>query len=391
MKRVAGHTVVKGLVSCGITLVIAAAVGLVSTLGRAPESWPLCKPSVGKCSLDFPATDEEWRVLAAKCMLISPPSVSQLLHGWRLWAVYDSLEPVSPVGQMIRPAETQYHLAERALLDGARLPALFPTGTELFRRAPAGLSVLRKNRQSGSQLDGESHPGELLSTLAECRIRLDHPIRLEGAQFTVNDIVRQTAYDFDGRSECEFHAVGLAYYLAHAGGFSNAAGQFVSFDDVMRRLIDTTFGDGTCQGTHVCYAIAALLRLDRGQPFLSDQSREQGCAYLERVAASLMGSQHEDGAWRLDWPSGLRSKSPEGVGACWGEAVRVTGHHLEWMVLRPQPPLETPRLHQAIAFLIARLRDQDEDEVRVSYTDWSHAVRALALWREACRRDGRNS
>ena len=34
--------------------------------------------------------------------------------------------------------------------------------------------------------------------------------------------------------------------------------------------------------------------------FLSDQSREQGRAFLERVAALLMGSQHEDDAWRLD-------------------------------------------------------------------------------------------
>ena len=105
----------------------------------------------------------------------------------------------------------------------------------------------------------------------------------------------------------------------------------------------------------------------------------------------LAGSQHDDGAWRLDWPSALDSDCTEEADAWWSEPIRVTGHHLEWMVLRPKAPPEAHRLQRAIHYLVNRLSCDDEDFMRVPYTDWSHALRALTLWRDASRKQVGNS
>jgi hypothetical protein len=60
----------------------------------------------------------------------------------------------------------------------------------------------------------------------------------------------------------------------------------------------------------------------------------------------------------------------------------VTGHHLEWLALAPdevQPPRET--IVRAGQWLARTLIEMDQQELTATYGPYSHAARALCLWR----------
>ena len=60
----------------------------------------------------------------------------------------------------------------------------------------------------------------------------------------------------------------------------------------------------------------------------------------------------------------------------------VTGHHLEWLALAPeevQPPRET--VIRAAQWLTRSLREMDEKDLLEAYGPYTHAARALCLWR----------
>jgi hypothetical protein len=383
------RTIVATLGFLGIASALTLLIGDFSRWRRPSDPPRLSAPAPVRVGLEIPVSDEEWHKLIAKSRLDSPLSVSELLHEWRLLAaIKAAIDRLPPDKRSAQPDEARCREYEQMLGQGMCSEDKPGFKNSLFWHGPVGLCVRLKNRERGSEVDGEAHEGELLATLAECGVPAAHRIRVDGATFSVSDLVRQTAYDYDGKAVPEFLSVGLAYHLAPASGFQNRFGRFVRFDDLMHHLTASPLGDGTCHGTHVCYAISALLWIDSGRPFLSAECRERGRDYLVRAASRLAATQHRDGAWRLDWPADVSTAPPAEAEADWGDAVCATGHHLEWMALYLDPPLEPRRIDLAIGFLVSRLRDQDAARIRQTYNDWSHALRAITFWRGVARGRG---
>jgi hypothetical protein len=64
------------------------------------------------------------------------------------------------------------------------------------------------------------------------------------------------------------------------------------------------------------------------------------------------------------------------------DKLLVTGHHLEWLALAPeevQPPREA--VVRAAQWLVTALMEMDEKQIAAAYGPYSHAARALCLWR----------
>ena len=64
------------------------------------------------------------------------------------------------------------------------------------------------------------------------------------------------------------------------------------------------------------------------------------------------------------------------------EVILATGHHLEWLALAPvevQPPRES--IIRAAQWLVQAMREVDARTLDIDYGPFSHAGRALSLWR----------
>jgi hypothetical protein len=203
--------------------------------------------------------------------------------------------------------------------------------------------------------------------------------------FTLQDVFAQSMEDYNGNDIPEFSAVAYAYYLTPKRAFKNRFGQRIDFDTLMKSLTDVPPGNATCYGTHVCYAIACMLRANARHIILSDAMASRGRDYLRGAGRLLTMAQHPDGAWRADWSEGTACNRPATADRLWGDDVLVTGHHLEWLAIATDDSVPVSSLQAAISFLIDALRFDSDSDIRRGYLPASHAARALLLWNASCK------
>jgi hypothetical protein len=106
--------------------------------------------------------------------------------------------------------------------------------------------------------------------------------------------------------------------------------------------------------------------------------------YKKRAANLLTQAQTVEGYWNRQWPRGaqalVRAKG-EPADTLY-DRLLVTGHQLEWLALAPeeiQPPRET--IVRAGQWLTRSLLEMDQKSLLEAYGPYTHAARALALWR----------
>jgi hypothetical protein len=223
--------------------------------------------------------------------------------------------------------------------------------------------------------------------LAEAGIRSDWAIRVHGASFDVEDIVRCVlAETTPEQRELEWTAVGLAHYLPPGKRWRNRFGQELSFDVLVDRLCSEPPGRGPCFGTHRLYAVATLLAADKATRLLGPDSRQAAVQYLQGAVDALRESQREDGSWDAEWANASWNRD---AATDMGQAivsVVVTGHTLEWQHLVPAAlQLERERVDAALLFLTLHLERTSDDSVREHYSPLSHAANAIRLWNPDCR------
>jgi hypothetical protein len=329
----------------------------------------------------FPLSDLQVSQLSNKCQLKWPATTNQLLHFWRLWTLVGDTENRS--GSISAGAPVTCQELKQVFLDDVQFVDKFPLAQSWFRRGQVGLLV--RGRVGYLVPDGESHRDELLSTLAECGVSLDEPLLVGGSSYTVRDILNQSVYDYIDDGSAEFSAVAFAHYLSNDHEYNDRLGTPVTFDKLIDALTTSRHGDGLCQGTHKCYALACILNVDQRFHCLSTAAESKAHAYLKEAAALLQRAQHSDGAWRSDWSSGIACTRPASASECWGDDVLATGHHLEWLAICPYDLLDEAAIQSAILFLGQNLHTASDTDIADMYLQYSHAVRALLLWQLSCR------
>jgi hypothetical protein len=124
-----------------------------------------------------------------------------------------------------------------------------------------------------------------------------------------------------------------------------------------------------------------LLRADEQAHALSKRSKRKMLAYMKQVSDRLVHAQSADGSWTRKWPAGQSAATDSS--ATLHDKLLVTGHQLEWLALAPeevQPPRET--IVRAGQWLARTLVEMDQQTLMDAYGPYSHAARALCLWRQ---------
>ncbi|MCE9555258.1 MAG: hypothetical protein K8T91_18055 [Planctomycetes bacterium] len=308
---------------------------------------------------------------------VDPLDTNVLVHALRLWG------PHAEFGDARHPSGSTmlgYFLndAEFRKLAGEKVPPLFAAGAD-------GVTVRPWTEDSPHKLTGAVHVDDLLATLAESGIPHSHPLVMRDSTGHVADLLQGAMRRFHRRQqEYEWSAISYARYLFPAQRWENRYGQPIDVAALVDELMEQPMPNGVCGGAHRLEALVVLLRADDQHHVLAKRTRKKIVDYLARTSALLTASQHSEGYWDRNWYLGTAGATPV-AGAKQDttyDRILTTGHQLEWLALAPpevQPPRET--IVRAGQWLVRAMLAEDDKNLKKHYGPFSHAARALCLWR----------
>jgi hypothetical protein len=358
---------------------------------RPAVALPRTEPLVIAPRYDDPrvVTDEQ---LAAVLDRVKPPAqpvvTNNFVHALRLWGPEANFgDPAIPTGNQLR----DYLLDDATFrhFAGQQAPPLFYRGMN-------GIEARSFDDRLTDRPTSSYHADDLLATLAESGIALDEPLHLRDGDAQVGDLLKTALSRFHlEQLEYEWTAIAYARYVFPQGEWRNKYGQRIDVDQLVQEIIDHPLDLGPCNGLHRLEALAVLYRADEQAHALSPRTRMKILVHMKRVSMLLADAQTSDGYWTRQWPQGAAASTPLAPGGRGGEGAKdpipgpslhdqllVTGHHLEWLALAPdevQPPRET--IVRAGQWLARALVEMDQKELLEAYGPYTHAARALCMWR----------
>jgi hypothetical protein len=311
--------------------------------------------------------------LAAVLKRVKPPrepvNTNTLVHALRLWgAQADFGDDATPSGRLM----LDYLLDDRVFqqLAGTDSPPIFFRGQD-------GIDVRSYDDSTNFQHTSSYHDADLLATLAEVGTPLDATLHLRDGTAQVSDLLEGTMRRFYlDRQEYEWTIIALARYAHPITAWRNKFGEKIDMEALVEELIDKPVELGPCDGLHRLEALVVLYRADEQSPSLPPRVKRRMLVHMKQVSDRLVQCQTVAGYWTRGW-SGQSEVAP-----AMRDKLLVTGHHLEWLALAPeevQPPRET--IVRAGQWLTRALLELDDDSLLQSYGPYSHAARALCLWK----------
>jgi hypothetical protein len=242
----------------------------------------------------------------------------------------------------------------------------------------AGRSLLYLNQGSIKGIQGpgfEGHPGQFLAMLAQIGVSKDHPLRVQGQDFTVEDLLRSEQLGCAANVELTFKLIATSHYLESDAQWTNDRGEVWDIPKLLRIELSQPVNGAACGGTHRIMACSYALRMRRlnGKPI--DGAYATAEKYVRDYQRYAFSLQNRDGSFSSDWFKRRTS---------WGDENRqlqTTGHILEWLVFSlPHDELSDPRIVRSVDFLSGLMW-------RHRYLDWEvgprgHALRALSLYQQ---------
>lgn len=239
--------------------------------------------------------------------------------------------------------------------------------------------AIRWGRERGASV----HHDHWLACLTEAGVPLSEQLFTPSQRdMTMNDAVQEALRDLRvDEKETEWSALAFGLWIPPTKTWKSTDGRQMSFDMLARRLLRGHKRFGVCSGTHRVYSMMVLIRLDDEFDILSDAARDEMYAFLENVRDLISVAQFKDGRWPPNWYDGAEALTNP-IDGPMHRTVIATGHHLEWLAIAPKelhPPQEL--IEKAADWIIANVAAQSPEQIKASFTFYSHVGNALALWR----------
>ena len=232
---------------------------------------------------------------------------------------------------------------------------------------------------SGEHLRGregpgfQGHPAQFLAMLAQTGIDASYPIRVNGRDFTVADLVKEEQLTCRQDTELTFKLIGLSYYTPTDSQWRNEQGEAWDFSRVVQIELASQINGAACGGTHrlMGFTFSLAQRRKEGKPIDGQWWRAE--RYIRDYQRYIMTLQNPDGSFSSEW---FKRRADRGD---LDRKVQTTGHMLEWLVFSlPDEGLYQPHVVQAVHFLSTTMTQHRFHEWEVGPK--GHAARALRLY-----------
>jgi hypothetical protein len=141
----------------------------------------------------------------------------------------------------------------------------------------------------------QGHGGQFLAILAQSHVMADYPLRVEGKDFTLADLIKQEKATCQSGTELTFKLISLAHYLDSDETWKSLDGQEWSIPRLIREELAAPIRGAACGGTHrlMGYSYAVRKRTQKGKSVDGEFRRAQ--IYTQDYHRYTFSLQNADG------------------------------------------------------------------------------------------------
>ncbi|MCA9239991.1 MAG: hypothetical protein KDA37_07320 [Planctomycetales bacterium] len=222
----------------------------------------------------------------------------------------------------------------------------------------------------------QGHKGQLMAMLAQCNVSPEYPIRVQGKDFTIHDLIAAEQLTCYARSELSFKLLGLMHYLPSDATWVNDQGETWDFPRLIADERTQKIRGAACGGTHRLggLALAVRKRVARGEPL--DGEWLEAHKMIEQYQQYAFRLQNRDGSLSTEWFRG------PGAEPDIDRRIRTTGHLLEWLIYSlPDEEVATDkRVFAAVNYLTNLIMSNTSNGWEIG--PLCHALHAMLLYDE---------
>lgn len=262
--------------------------------------------------------------------------------------------------------------------DGPNGPPVNAIGWILWGQRCNGqpLLTLANNRPRAEIGVGvQGHPGQLTAILAQSRVSIDTPVKIQGRDFTLRDLLEEERLGCRPNTELTFRLIALSHYYDLDETWTASDGQVWSIPRLIQEELKQPIRGAACGGTHRLFGLtyAYQQRLKRGQPLDGEYARAK--TYIENYQKYAWSLMNPDGTFSTSWFNKAENRSDV------DRKIQTTGHVMEWLILaQSDAELRSPRMMRAMDYLATHLKSNPQHDWKLG--PMGHALHALMMYNE---------
>jgi len=270
-----------------------------------------------------------------------------------------------------------FEVHSRILQDGPTGRPVTAVGWLCYNQPCKGRTLMYLNEDGdlrvkvGPALQG--HYGQLLALLAQARVRSDYPLKVEGRDFTVVDLIEMEKLTCYPRTELTFKLLGLQRYLDLDARWTNDQGMAWDFPTMLREEMRQPVRTAACGGTHRLSGLILTVKKRQRSGQRVDGAYAEAARFVANYQNYCYRLQNSDGSFSTEWFKGPGAE--EDI----DRRLKTTGHQLEFMIYASnEEQLTYYRTVKAVNYL-ANIMWANRDR------NWEagplgHAIHALVLY-----------
>lgn len=179
--------------------------------------------------------------------------------------------------------------------------------------------------QMGPTYVGQGHPDQFLAILAQWDIPIDRKVYVYQHEYTVRDFVTQAQANAKLDQELSWTIIALGKYLGTDIEWTNAAGEKLHYDDLIRVELNASVNDAACGGTHRLGGLTWAYHQHLSRGGKETEVWKQVADKIAEYQAIIRKYQNPDGTFSTNYF--------RGPGADPDVQLRLgsTGHQFEWL------------------------------------------------------------
>jgi hypothetical protein len=221
----------------------------------------------------------------------------------------------------------------------------------------------------------QGHRGQFLSMLAQSKVDPTYPMRVEGREFKVADLIEYEKRTCEAGTELTFKLIALAHYLKHDEKWKNTRGEDWDIPRLIREELKQPVVGAACGGTHRMTGFSYAVRKHEARGLFMDGQWLRASKFIDSYHDYTYTLQNRDGSFSTNW------FASRGDLADPQRRLQTSGHILEWMVYSlPEDELRNPRVVAAVNYVTTLLHNGTNNRWEIG--PLGHALHALAMYDE---------
>lgn len=223
-----------------------------------------------------------------------------------------------------------YEVHSRVLKGGPTGEPITAVGWLCFNQPCKGRTLMYLNEDGnmrvkvGPALQG--HYGQLLALLAQARVRSDYPMRIEGKDFTVADLIEMEKVTCYPKTELTFKLIGLQRYLDINAKWMNDQGMQWDFPTLLREEMNQPVRTAACGGAHRLGGLILTVKKRQRSGLPVDGEYAAAQKFVANYQNYAYRLQNNDGSFSTEWFKGPGAEQDV------DRRLKTTGHQLEFLL-----------------------------------------------------------